>query len=602
MTHNTPTPPRSYFTTSFSGSARAQRDRLANLFRTGRRAGGVSLALTALVVLLAAGLVSCTAGKSAAEFTIPPEIAANHPAAVLDAARSYYTSTTFAFPVDEDDPPVFDAGELTALEMVWTAEAVSAGQGADDVVVYRADARFHTTTPDKILLVGSPTLDEDGWFTPSYSGCHYLAFTSGADGLTYIGGFLCNDGSPGSLNFSESLQSVLNAAFGGAAPLTVEELVFSADYRNTLHPESSLFPASSTLSVRIRLPQLLPARSPACQAINAHLAQIGQSLWSQVQDDLSSVLQPVSDLSQPADYLIETTYIVEQMGQLLSVRLVHDAHMPGGDASTISGRLYRLDTGTSVTLSQLLNVPDDQLAQLLLGWMTPPADSPYTMDDYAAYFSFTGFYLTDQKLVLLFPVYENGVTSPSFTLECPILLSQLGDTASDLLLDALFPFCDVPADDALSSAKAAGYVTFEDGCLTSGSGAWSSFLAQTQAGQSAGVNLASYYTLDPERCDPAYYASAKDQYPCIFFHKLFFNGADYTIFQRGDDGALWGKTYPYLVKFEGVPNSPSAAYSHYCRYVLVNDPAVTWDALSQSMYSSRREDWIDFYSVYCDLQ
>ena len=69
-------------------------------------------------------------------------------------------------------------------------------------------------------------------------------------------------------------------------------------------------------------------------------------------------------------------------------------------------------------------------------------DGPYGRAYFESYWDVNAFYLTEDHLVLLFPVYEDGATSPTATLERPIPLVRLRG-----LLSSAFPeLC--PADPA----------------------------------------------------------------------------------------------------------------------------------------------------------
>ena len=179
-----------------------------------------------------------------------------------------------------------------------------------------------------------------------------------------------------------------------------------------------------------------------------------------------------------------------------------------------------------------------------------------------------------------------------------------------VLLLLLLPACagepqtalePLPSGYTLEDAKDGGCVVFEDGDITSGQKLWSSFVSAAGKGRAAAVRLAYYYTLgEPSHYSPEYYEEIKDDYPKLFFSDLTFDGGTYTIRDYSEDAPAV-KEYPYLVKYEGAPESPTATFSKYTYYVLVHDDTVTWDRLERGLYSSTFGDYIDHRRVYSDL-
>ena len=54
------------------------------------------------------------------------------------------------------------------------------------------------------------------------------------------------------------------------------------------------------------------------------------------------------------------------------------------------------------------------------------------------------------------------------------------------------------------------------------------------------------------------------------------------------------------MRYEGKPESKTAAYDSFLRYVLTNDESVTWEEIFSGMVSSQFGAYIDHYSVYTD--
>ncbi|MDE6747900.1 MAG: hypothetical protein K2K21_02375 [Lachnospiraceae bacterium] len=161
------------------------------------------------------------------------------------------------------------------------------------------------------------------------------------------------------------------------------------------------------------------------------------------------------------------------------------------------------------------------------------------------------------------------------------------------------PLESLPADYSLEQAKEDGCIVYESSDITSGQEIWDKFMKTVNAGKEATVRLGFYYTLDPSKCDPEYYKSAKDDYPVLFIRDLIFDGTSYTI--RGyDEGHENVKTYKYLMKYEGQAETPDAIYTSYVRYVLTNNDTVTWEQIVHGIFSSSG-DYINHYVVYTDL-
>lgn len=76
------------------------------------------------------------------------------------------------------------------------------------VTVYQLDYAFLAQEPEKVLLTGSMTIDEEGWVIPEYAGCTYLCLVADGGVLSYQI-FVENDCFPGDELFTEDLKRVL---------------------------------------------------------------------------------------------------------------------------------------------------------------------------------------------------------------------------------------------------------------------------------------------------------------------------------------------------------------------------------------------------------
>ena len=155
----------------------------------------------------------------------------------------------------------------------------------------------------------------------------------------------------------------------------------------------------------------------------------------------------------------------------------------------------------------------------------------------------------------------------------------------------------LPEDYTLEDARIDGCVCFDNGDITEGQNIWDDFVDATNTQEEATVRLAFYYSLDEEQCAPEYYESVKDEYPVLYIQELTYKDDSYTIrwFEEGEEIK---KTYKCLMKYEGEPESETALYESYLRYVLTNDNTVTWEQIWRGLASSKLGDAIDHQVVY----
>ena len=156
-------------------------------------------------------------------------------------------------------------------------------------------------------------------------------------------------------------------------------------------------------------------------------------------------------------------------------------------------------------------------------------------------------------------------------------------------------------DTALTDAINAGYVVMEDGAATHGQDVWKSFFEDTQKGKAASVIVAHYQTLDPERCDTAYFEAFNQDYPSLNLYHLAFDGTSYTL-SFTDSGVEYIRNYEYLMKLEasGTPLVGNTEHKRIVHYALTHDTEHTWEELWGSLASSAFPAPIDFYTIYSE--
>ncbi|MBO5069503.1 MAG: hypothetical protein J6C37_03980, partial [Roseburia sp.] len=154
---------------------------------------------------------------------------------------------------------------------------------------------------------------------------------------------------------------------------------------------------------------------------------------------------------------------------------------------------------------------------------------------------------------------------------------------------------------ALDKAVESGYVVHEDGDVTSGQETWEAFVKAGDKGNAASVQIAMYYTLDPDSCSEEYYEAYKEDYPALYLFDLSFDGDGYTLKWK-EGNREYTENYQYLMYYTGEAPTAYATFDTYSRYVLTNDNQVTWEELQKGMFSSRLGDYIEHHTVYTDLQ
>lgn len=125
------------------------------------------------------------------------------------AAKAGYEQYA-AYASDENPPPEWDDYCVTRLEEVYLTEP---GQLPNDVnlLVYQYDYELHTTTPERVLLIGDAHVDEDGWVGGIQDAVgQYLFFQILEDGsYRQLDGSIPNDVMPASEEFLACLEQIL---------------------------------------------------------------------------------------------------------------------------------------------------------------------------------------------------------------------------------------------------------------------------------------------------------------------------------------------------------------------------------------------------------
>ena len=207
------------------------------------------------------------------------------------------------------------------------------------------------------------------------------------------------------------------------------EQVFERDYAG--EESTANVPEGVVVSLRFVMPYIENAgENPVWQQLNESFAGQGNEWLQKGREYLGA-----PGLEPGGDYSVESVYTIQRCDRYLSIRYQRTEALAGEPAVTTSGATFDLTTGQ--VFYSLEPLFQDVLEEgILLDAVDIPAHSPYGRAYYEGYFSFTDFYLTGNHLVLLFPVYADGATSPTATLERPIPLSQLQELLIPPLQDA----------------------------------------------------------------------------------------------------------------------------------------------------------------------
>jgi hypothetical protein len=146
-------------------------------------------------------------GAGTAEATVGQIVAAPEtPDEVISVAVAF-VETDYARAIDNTADysqrgAIFDDWRITQLEHSYTYDDLKSD-------VYLLNWQIHTTTPDKVILSGSMSVDDDGWLTDTYRDSNYLVFDNSSTPIEFVLHLMINDAKPGGEAFKRDLQNAL---------------------------------------------------------------------------------------------------------------------------------------------------------------------------------------------------------------------------------------------------------------------------------------------------------------------------------------------------------------------------------------------------------
>lgn len=201
-----------------------------------------------------------------------------------------------------------------------------------------------------------------------------------------------------------------------------ESRIYTLDYAGEDSSPETGTPSGVVVSLRFEVPQIKnTAKNPAWIAINRSLDAQGQEWLRKGREYWGT-----PGLVPEGHYSVESASDITRCDKFLSIRCQRTVRLTRAEPPvTLEAVSYRMDTGASLSLGDLFTLSPDAVSSRLMDELKPMGD--YDRDYCSEYFNFNAFYLTSDDLVLFFPVYEEGETSPVSSLECPIPLSNLSD-------------------------------------------------------------------------------------------------------------------------------------------------------------------------------
>ena len=162
-------------------------------------------------------------------------------------------------------------------------------------------------------------------------------------------------------------------------------------------------------------------------------------------------------------------------------------------------------------------------------------------------------------------------------------------SAGAALMGSYMDLKQVPDDYSLQQAEKDGCVVMENGDVAAGKDLWWNFYSSTLGKIPSGIRVVSYYSNEFSVGSSGMYVQ-----------DLTFDG-EFFILRWYENEKLTVREYRNLLRFQGPAEDSAVAYESYERYVLTDDPNVTWKELRNDLLSSSSVADKDFYLIYTNL-
>ena len=177
--------------------------------------------------------------------------------------------------------------------------------------------------------------------------------------------------------------------------------------------------------------------------------------------------------------------------------------------------------------------------------------------------------------------------------------------------DTLFQYVpSINKEEAdVADAVENGFVVIQNGALSSGEDLWEAFYQRAKDGKEAHLRMGYCYTDEGVNMSEELREATKDDSLFFFLKEIRYDGEKYTVspVNKVDGNYVICEIpgidspqaeYQYLMCYEG---DNYGRYSHYEKYVLVNDNTVTWEDIQSSFLMPELYEYIpneELFGVY----
>ncbi|MBQ7446115.1 MAG: hypothetical protein IJS71_09335 [Clostridia bacterium] len=150
--------------------------------------------------------------------------------------------------------------------------------------------------------------------------------------------------------------------------------------------------------------------------------------------------------------------------------------------------------------------------------------------------------------------------------------------------------CD--AKEGYEAMKYFDMTLYENQRVVSGKSKWETFMQRVDENSPATILLGHYYDFETENIAEDAAEEVKDRYPVLYLTLLVHdaNGFHYYTRSSTEEKLVSEGNFKYLVHCTGTITTPGNNGKTYEKYILSDDPDITWDLIEKAMYSSSSKD------------